>query len=224
MKSFAFVFPGQGSQSVGMLDAWGDHPAVLATLQEASDALGEDIARLIRPQRGGFAETDPAKRTLEKPLSSAPIHANSNFAAGLYGTLTNPANRWCGLASSDPEANKNHENKLWLDRVTDIVLNSFLPSISTFYTAAHQIYGDIAAFGNAAQYDEILIDERKILDVTVSLAEIVYDVDAFGRVTEGMDVVRRILAADTVPNVGSGAMRGEMIRQPVLITRATRVE
>jgi [acyl-carrier-protein] S-malonyltransferase len=30
MKSFAFVFPGQGSQSVGMLDAWGDHPAVRA--------------------------------------------------------------------------------------------------------------------------------------------------------------------------------------------------
>lgn len=47
MKSFAFVFPGQGSQSVGMLDAWGDHPAVLATLREASDALGEDIGRLI---------------------------------------------------------------------------------------------------------------------------------------------------------------------------------
>lgn len=48
MKSFAFVFPGQGSQSVGMLDAWGDHPALLQTLQEASDALGEDVARLIR--------------------------------------------------------------------------------------------------------------------------------------------------------------------------------
>ncbi len=48
MKPFAFVFPGQGSQSVGMLDAWGDHPAVLQTLQEASDALGEDISRLIR--------------------------------------------------------------------------------------------------------------------------------------------------------------------------------
>ncbi len=44
---FAFVFPGQGSQAVGMLDAWGDHPAVRATLQEASEALGEDIAALI---------------------------------------------------------------------------------------------------------------------------------------------------------------------------------
>jgi [acyl-carrier-protein] S-malonyltransferase len=30
---------------VGMLDAWGDHPAVRATLEEASAALGEDIAR-----------------------------------------------------------------------------------------------------------------------------------------------------------------------------------
>ncbi|MBB3179433.1 ACP S-malonyltransferase [Variovorax sp. Sphag1AA] len=47
MKSFAFVFPGQGSQAVGMLDAWGDHPAVAETLREASDALGEDVARLI---------------------------------------------------------------------------------------------------------------------------------------------------------------------------------
>jgi [acyl-carrier-protein] S-malonyltransferase len=48
MKPFAFVFPGQGSQSVGMLDAWGDHPEVVATLKEASDALGEDVARLIK--------------------------------------------------------------------------------------------------------------------------------------------------------------------------------
>lgn len=47
MKPFAFVFPGQGSQSVGMLDAWGDHPVVQQTLQEASDALGENIGQLI---------------------------------------------------------------------------------------------------------------------------------------------------------------------------------
>jgi [acyl-carrier-protein] S-malonyltransferase len=47
MTSFAFVFPGQGSQSVGMLDVWGDHPAVRDTLAEASDALGEDLGKLI---------------------------------------------------------------------------------------------------------------------------------------------------------------------------------
>ena len=48
MKSFAFVFPGQGSQSVGMLDGWGDHPVVAQTLREASEALGEDIGKLIK--------------------------------------------------------------------------------------------------------------------------------------------------------------------------------
>jgi [acyl-carrier-protein] S-malonyltransferase len=48
MKTFAFLFPGQGSQTVGMLDAWGAHPAVQQTLQEASTALGIDVARLIR--------------------------------------------------------------------------------------------------------------------------------------------------------------------------------
>ena len=45
--TFAFVFPGQGSQSVGMLDAWGGHPVVAQTLAEASDALGEDVGALI---------------------------------------------------------------------------------------------------------------------------------------------------------------------------------
>ena len=47
MKSFAFVFPGQGSQSVGMLDAWGDHPVIAQTLAEASSALNTDLALLI---------------------------------------------------------------------------------------------------------------------------------------------------------------------------------
>ncbi len=48
MTPFGFVFPGQGSQSQGMLDAWGDHPAVRETLEEASEVLGRDMALLIR--------------------------------------------------------------------------------------------------------------------------------------------------------------------------------
>ncbi|QGZ55178.1 ACP S-malonyltransferase [Paraburkholderia acidiphila] len=44
---FAFVFPGQGSQAVGMLDAFADNTIVRETLQEASDALGQDLGKLI---------------------------------------------------------------------------------------------------------------------------------------------------------------------------------
>ena len=47
MKKFAFVFPGQGSQSVGMLDDFKESSVVQETLQEASEALGEDIGKLI---------------------------------------------------------------------------------------------------------------------------------------------------------------------------------
>ena len=47
MTAFAFIFPGQGSQAVGMLSAWEGHPAVRDTLAEASEALGEDVGKLI---------------------------------------------------------------------------------------------------------------------------------------------------------------------------------
>ena len=48
MKPFAFIFPGQGSQSVGMLDGWADDAVVAETVREASDALGEDLGKLVR--------------------------------------------------------------------------------------------------------------------------------------------------------------------------------
>lgn len=72
MKPFAFVFPGQGSQSVGMLDAWGDHPAVRETLREASDALGEDIGRLVR---------EGPKETLALTTNTQPVMLVAGVAA-----------------------------------------------------------------------------------------------------------------------------------------------
>ena len=72
MKPFAIVFPGQGSQSVGMLNAWGDHPAVRDTLIEASDALGEDIATLI---------ADGPKETLALTTNTQPVMLVAGVAA-----------------------------------------------------------------------------------------------------------------------------------------------
>jgi peptidyl-prolyl cis-trans isomerase A (cyclophilin A) len=46
----------------------------------------------------------------------------------------------------------------------------------------------------------------------------------FGRVEQGMDAVRKILAAPTVANAGRGPMRGQMIEKPVRIVSAKRVE
>lgn len=72
MKPFAFVFPGQGSQSVGMLDGWGDHVQVRQTLSEASDALGEDICRLIK---------EGSKEALALTTNTQPVMLAAGVAA-----------------------------------------------------------------------------------------------------------------------------------------------
>ena len=47
MMNFAFVFPGQGSQSVGMMAAYGESAVIRQAFAEASDALGQDIWQMI---------------------------------------------------------------------------------------------------------------------------------------------------------------------------------
>ena len=72
MRPFAFVFPGQGSQSVGMLDAWGDHPVVRETLAEASDELGQDLGALIK---------DGSKESLGLTTNTQPVMLVAGVAA-----------------------------------------------------------------------------------------------------------------------------------------------
>jgi [acyl-carrier-protein] S-malonyltransferase len=72
MTPFALLFPGQGSQAVGMLDAWGDHAAVRDTLAEASAALGEDVAKLIR---------EGPKEALDLTTNTQPVMLTAGVAA-----------------------------------------------------------------------------------------------------------------------------------------------
>ncbi|MGI9142516.1 MAG: ACP S-malonyltransferase [Fluviibacter sp.] len=69
--SFAFVFPGQGSQSVAMMAAYGDSPVVRATFDEASAALGEDLWTMV-------AE-GPAER-LSQTVNTQPIMLTAGVA------------------------------------------------------------------------------------------------------------------------------------------------
>ena len=57
---------------MGMLNGWGEHPAVVQTLQEASDALGEDVARLIQ---------DGPKEQLALTTNTQPVMLVAGVAA-----------------------------------------------------------------------------------------------------------------------------------------------
>ncbi len=163
---------------------WGDLKAERSHHEQDWEA----IARLIRPQRGGFSMDNHHERLAEKPLSSAPIMAQVNFSSGLYGALTNPASKWFHFQTNDEALNAHKPMADWLDVITARVYASFAPAVSPFYDQTTMLFSDIAAFGNAAQYDEVPLGQGKILDVTLSLAEAVWDIDAYGLVCE---VVRR---------------------------------
>ena len=70
--AFAFVFPGQGSQSVGMMGAYGDSAVVRATFDEASDALGDDLWQMVAE---GPAEL------LAQTVNTQPVMLTAGIAA-----------------------------------------------------------------------------------------------------------------------------------------------
>lgn len=55
--SIAVVFPGQGSQLLGMADPWAGHPAGRAVLDEAGEAMGRDVVGGAR-DRSALATTE----------------------------------------------------------------------------------------------------------------------------------------------------------------------
>jgi [acyl-carrier-protein] S-malonyltransferase len=70
--SFAFVFPGQGSQSVGMMAAYGDVSIVRSTFNEASEALGDDLWAMV--------EQGPAE-VLTQTVNTQPVMLTAAIAA-----------------------------------------------------------------------------------------------------------------------------------------------
>lgn len=80
MSKFAFVFPGQGSQAIGMLNGFADNAVVQQTLAEASDALQFDLAKLI--SEGPKEELDLTTNTQPVMLTAAVAMYRAWIAAG----------------------------------------------------------------------------------------------------------------------------------------------
>lgn len=70
--SFALVFPGQGSQSVGMMTAYGDSPVIRATFDEASATLGQDLWQMV---------ADGPAELLSQTVNTQPLMLTAAIAA-----------------------------------------------------------------------------------------------------------------------------------------------
>ncbi len=80
MTKFAFLFTGQGAQAVGMLNGFAGNPVVEQTVQEASDALGFDIGKLIA--EGPKEDLDLTTNTQPVMLTAAVAVYRAWIAAG----------------------------------------------------------------------------------------------------------------------------------------------
>jgi [acyl-carrier-protein] S-malonyltransferase len=80
MAQFAFVFPGQGSQAIGMLNGFANNPVVQATIAEASDALQMDLGKLI--SEGPKEDLDLTTNTQPVMLTAAVATYRAWIAAG----------------------------------------------------------------------------------------------------------------------------------------------
>lgn len=80
MTQLAFVFPGQGSQAIGMLNGFAGNPVVADTIAEASDALNLDLGKLIA--EGPKEDLDLTTHTQPVMLASAVAFYRAWIAAG----------------------------------------------------------------------------------------------------------------------------------------------
>ncbi|MEY5002711.1 MAG: ACP S-malonyltransferase [Burkholderiaceae bacterium] len=80
MNATAFVFPGQGSQAIGMLNGFADNPVVRDTISEASEVLQLDLAKLIA--EGPKESLDLTTNTQPVMLASAVAFYRAWVAAG----------------------------------------------------------------------------------------------------------------------------------------------
>ena len=80
MTQYAFVFPGQGSQAIAMLDGFAGNPVVAQTVAEASDALQFDLGKLIA--EGPKEELDLTTNTQPVMLTAAVAFYRAWLAAG----------------------------------------------------------------------------------------------------------------------------------------------
>jgi [acyl-carrier-protein] S-malonyltransferase len=98
------LFPGQGSQSVGMVDAWANHPTGKAVIDEANQVFGQDLVQLAHDE-DALKRTDvvqpvtlvcelAAFRILQETgveVSAAAGHSLGEFAALTAAGVITPA-------------------------------------------------------------------------------------------------------------------------------------
>ena len=110
----------------------------------------QELSTFYLPYNGRFFVQDRNRgwRKWNAQYDSTAMRAVRVLSAGIMSGATSPARPWFRLATPDPELNRYHAVKVWLDEVTQLIQRVFQKSNT--YRALHQIYEELAVFGTAS--------------------------------------------------------------------------
>ena len=127
----------------------------LASERATLESHWQEIAELVAPMRAEFTLTRAAgEKRQARIFDATPGLAAENLAAGLWGMVTNSANRWFQLRSVEAEANELPEAKRWFELVTGRMQDALATNGLRFYTRAVDLYSDLVTFGTGVFYTE----------------------------------------------------------------------
>ena len=109
----------------------------------------QDLADYVLPTSGRFFASDANKgakvRKSKNVYDSTSKRGLNVLAAGLMAGMTSPARPWFRLSTGDAKLNANHNVKLWLSEVEELMREVFAQS--NVYRSLHQVYTELGAFG-----------------------------------------------------------------------------
>lgn len=155
----------------------------LKSMRSNHEQTWQETAEYMRPIRNEFlGRNAPGDRRFHRTFDSSPLLAVDNFASGIYGMMTNPANRWFGLSTQDDDLAEYEPVREWLYEAETRILDSFGPQVSRFYSVIPMLYADLACFGTSVFYSEEQPGSRRINDSVRPLSECCVSENEFGEV------------------------------------------
>lgn len=113
----------------------------------------KEIADFIIPNKDDiWGEFTVGEKKTNKIYDSTGPHANEILASALHGMLTNPMTTWFGLASGDPEIDKDDDVRKYYQKTVQILHDTM--NNSNFQTEVHEFYLDLCSFGTSVMIVE----------------------------------------------------------------------
>ncbi len=145
----------------------------------------QHLSELVRPLREEIGRTlvDGARRS-RNLYDSTGIVSNNNLGGHIYGSASNPADKWFSFETEDPDFNKWPKAKSALEAYSRRTLSTYGPSYSAFYAQTFPLYLDVTGLGTGYFYQSLRPDHSGFIDKCVPLSEAEFAVDDEGNANE----------------------------------------